>query len=151
MTAERTENKSIWMKYQWSTGDAIGRFLAGLEDRQILAAVCPDCDDRIVPARSFCRNCHVGTDGFEPVSDVGQISTHTVVEVENEPAPADPPYVIAVINLEGADTGMVHIIDSGSPGEIESGDDVEACWKSPSNREGRITDIEHFSEVGSNE
>jgi len=151
MTAERTEEKSIWMKYKWSTGDAIGRFLAGLEDGEILAAVCPECDDRIVPARSFCGSCHVATDGFEAVSDVGQISTYTVVEVENESAPADPPYAIAVIRLEGADTGMVHIVDTASPGEVETGGEVEACWKSPGNREGRITDIEHFSEVGSDE
>jgi hypothetical protein len=152
MTVEPTETaeKSIWMPYSWSTGPGIGAFLTGLREGEVLAAVCPDCDDHIVPARSFCPDCQVEIDDFVPVEDAGHVETATVVRADRETAPFDPPYALALIALDGADTSMVHVVrgDEEALVGLEPGARVEAVWAPAEEREGSVLDIEGFVPEG---
>jgi uncharacterized OB-fold protein len=47
-----------------------------------------------------------------------------------------------VIKLDGADTGLTHIIGEADPSEVKIGMRVEAVLKE--NREGNILDIKYF-------
>lgn len=152
MTIEPTQTaeKSIWMPYDWSTGEAVGTFLTGLREGDIVASVCEDCGKRIVPARSFCTECQTELSAFETVSETGTVSLYTVVRSERETAPVSPPYALALIHLDGADTDFLHLIkgDTDSLADLEVGDRVQAVWKPPDEREGSVLDIDHFEQEG---
>jgi uncharacterized OB-fold protein len=152
MTIEptKTTEKSIWMPYTWSTGPGIGTFLTGLREGEIVAAVCPDCGDRILPARSFCKACQTEIEEYEPVGETGTLETVTVVHDDRETAPFEPPYALGTIALEGADTAMLHVIDGDEAtlAALEPGTTVEAVWRPADEREGSILDIAHFQPEG---
>jgi len=152
MTIEptKTAEKSIWMPYTWSTGPGIGTFLTGLREGDILAAVCPDCGDHIVPARSFCPDCQTKIEDYEPVGESGTLKRVTVVHDDRETAQYDAPYALGLITLDGADTSMLHVItgDEETLDAIEPGTTVEAVWRPDSEREGSIRDIDHFAPEG---
>lgn len=153
MTTEptKTAEKNIWMPYDWSTGEATGTFLTGLREADIVASVCEDCGGkRIVPARSFCTECQTELSEFETVSETGTVTLYTVVRSEREAAPISPPYALALIRLDGADTDMLHFVkgDADSLEELAIGDQVQAVWKPADERDGSILDIDHFQREG---
>lgn len=149
MTIEptKTSEESIWMPYTWSTGPGIGTFLTGLREGDVVAGVCPDCNEHIVPARSFCPDCQCEIETFEPVADTGTIETATVVRADRETSPFEPPYALVLVALEGADTSMLHVVkgEEETLTGLEPGTSVEAVWLPEEEREGNIRDIDHFT------
>jgi hypothetical protein len=50
------------------------------------------------------------------------------------------------VQLDGADTGLLHPLDAGSPDAVSTGMRVRIRWTDP--REGAITDIACFEPAG---
>jgi hypothetical protein len=59
--------------------------------------------------------------------------------------PMDPPYLLGIIRLDGADTGLCHFLGETSFEELRVGMKVEAVFKE--NREGNILDIAYFRPI----
>ena len=88
----------------------------------------------------------------EPINDwvklpgTGTVETFTVVNYE-EPAlqPKSPPIIYGVVKMDGADTGIVHLIDEIEPEKVMVGMRVEAVMADE--RTAAITDIKYFKPV----
>ena len=104
-------------EYAWDTGVAVGRFLAGLKQGQLLGIKCPDCNRTLIPPRAFCELCYRPIDQWVPLSDTGVINTFSVSFVNWDATRRETPEVPAVIEIDGAGPGMgiLHVL--GEVGE----------------------------------
>ena len=134
--------------YKRTVGPVIGRFLTGLRDRRIEGirtgdgrVLCPPTEYDPVTGETL------GEDGFVAVGDAGTVTTWSWVQHVREEHPLDHPFAFALIQLDGADTGLLHAVDAGSPAGMATGMRVQARWRDE--REGSITDIVCFDPEGS--
>jgi uncharacterized OB-fold protein len=132
----------ITIPYKWTTGEATGRFLAELRDNaRIVGGRCRQCGRVYLPPPDVCGDC------FKPVSDLvalsgrGTVVAASTVHRRMPFSPAEAPYTIALIRLDGADTEIVHLVCEG----VKSGDRVIARFKQE--RAGSILDIECFAPI----
>ena len=126
------------------TAGAVGsRFLIELRDnKKIMGTKCPACDLVYVPARSVCKYCFAQLDQFVEVSDRGTLQTYTVACQQNGVRPVDPPIIYGIIQLDGASTGLVHMLGEVDLEELQVGMRVKAVFKEK--RVGSILDIKYF-------
>ncbi|MHA1835171.1 MAG: Zn-ribbon domain-containing OB-fold protein [Candidatus Baldrarchaeia archaeon] len=134
--------------YHYSAGKVVSRFFKEIKEHgRIMATKCPSCGLVMLPPRAYCERC------FKPVSDwvevgkEGTIESFTVVYEKFEGQP-DPPYAIAYVRLDGADTAMVNFVRGIDLTDLKTvtsklrvGAKVKVVMKPPHEREGRITDF----------
>lgn len=94
------------LSYRHALGTTTSAFLGALAERRVLGRRCPVCDRVLVPARSFCDRDHVETTDWVEVSHTGVVEMVTVVYEPFRNLPA-PPYALAYVTLDGADTALV--------------------------------------------
>lgn len=93
------------LEYKHALGATTSRFLQGLAEHKILGR--KTTDDRIlVPARSYDDQTHTATGEWVEVANNGKIEMFTVVYEAFKGLPT-PPYALAYVMLEGADTALV--------------------------------------------
>jgi len=139
-------NSGIKVPYAWQAGETASRFLVQLRDeKKIWGKRCPKCQKVLVPARKSCGFCFVETSDWVAVANQGVVQTYTVVARDTPVQPVKAPFAYAVILLDGADTGFVHILQLEDPQKIKTGMRVQAVWAE--NRKGSILDISHFIPV----
>ncbi len=139
--------------YARSVGPVIGAFLTGLRDGRILGAQSHDAQGAatvIVPPTEYdpVTSADVG-----PLVEVGQSGVVTTWSWASEPKkdqPLDRPFAWALVQLDGATTAMLHVVDAGSPDAMSSGMRVTARWRPAAERVGRVQDIECFVPEGAN-
>ncbi len=132
----------------------IGRYTAGIagekffraiqEDGQFLGTVCPTCDIVYVPPRLYCEQCFAHLEEWINVPSTGWVYTFTLVHLDLDGNPLPDPRLIAFIQLDGTDGGLVHMLDDIDPEQVYVGMPVEAVFKDPAERQGSILDIAHF-------
>jgi uncharacterized protein len=135
------------LKYSWSTGVAITRFLQELKDKKIIGRKCYKCKRVLVPPRMFCEDCFRSTDEWVYVKDTGTVNTYSVAHVGTDASRLKEPMYIAVINVDGPTNGMgfLHYLgEIKSEKEIKVGMKVQAVWKPEDERVGSILDIKYF-------
>jgi uncharacterized OB-fold protein len=138
------------IEYEHSAGEVGSRFLGSLrDDATILGRRCPSCERVLAPPRDFCEQCFVDTDEWVELGPEGQIESYTVVPHALGAGP-EAPYALAYVQLDGADTAMVNELkglDLADPDaaarELSLGTHVEATFRPPEEREGRITDFHY--------
>ncbi|UCE96686.1 MAG: Zn-ribbon domain-containing OB-fold protein [Candidatus Bathyarchaeota archaeon] len=138
------------IKYAWSTGVAMNRFIEGLKQGKIAGSSCNKCGRIMVPPRSFCEECFKATDGYTYVKDTGTINTYSVSYVAGDASRIKEPILVAVIDLDGASKGMgiLHLLgEIDDWKQISFGMRVKAVWKPPEERTGTITDIKYFAPI----
>ncbi len=136
----------IKVPYTWSVGEVGSRFLMELkENKKIWATRCPSCDMVFVPPKKSCTYCFSEIHEWVEVKDEGTIQTFTVVRYETPLIPAKSPQIIGIIMLDGADTGLVHLIGGVSHDKVKVGMRVKAVFNE--NRTGNILDIKHFKPI----
>ena len=149
---------SMWhvkSEYQWDAGIAMGRYLEGLRQGQILGIRCPECGRTMVPPRVFCELCFRPLDDWVELSDTGNINTFSVSYVNWDASRRSTPEVPAVVEIDGASPGMsiLHLIGEAGDtleeitGRLKLGTPVQAVWKPSEEREGAITDIRYFRPI----
>jgi len=134
------------IRYSWSAGVAMSRFLEGLKNGKILATTCNKCKRIMVPPRIFCEQCFKPTDGWTCVKDTGKINTFSISHIAGDASRIKEPIVVAVIELNGASKGMgiLHVMGEVKPKDVKFDMKVKAVWKPPNERTGAITDIKYF-------
>ena len=135
--------------YQWDTGVAIGRYLAGLKSGVILGARCGTCRKIVVPPRSVCEWCFRPMEEYIPLQDTGIVNTFSLCYVTWDVQRIQQPEIPAVVEIDGASPlhGIMHRLGEVDPKKVQIGMRVKAVWKPEAEREGAITDILYFKPV----
>lgn len=143
---------TITLPYQWALGPTNTRFFEEFQNKRIMGTRCSQCQRVLVPARSFCSRCFKDIDEWVQIKDEGTLRTWVLINFPYQGQPKEPPYIIGVIELDGADSGFSHFIGGLENYAIEYlkekvqiGMRVKAIWKEK--REGTILDIEYFKPV----
>ena len=147
---EKLEGMDVWVYHgqiyipnQYSAGAVGSRFLIGLRDKKrILGTRCPACNRVYVPARSMCKDCFGQLEEWVEVSDKGTLLTYTVCHEANPVQPMETPVIYGIVQLDGADTGLVHMLGEVEPEQLRTGMRVKAVFKD--RREASILDIRYF-------
>jgi uncharacterized protein len=137
----------ISFDYTRSLGPVLSEFMTGL------------ASGRILGSRSADGRVHVPPAEYDPVTfsppaelvEVGPEGTVLTWSWQPEPVegqPLDHPFAWALIRLDGADTGLLHVVDAGSPAQMRTGMRVAPRWAEQ--RSGHIRDIECFEDVCTN-
>jgi uncharacterized OB-fold protein len=132
------------LPYQYFAGRTGSRFLIALRDeKKIRGLRCPTCDKVYVPPRSTCVACFSNiSENWVDLKDTGTVTGFTVVRYEEPYQPASPPYILAMIRLDGADTPLAHIVKGVPVSEMETGIRVKAVFAEES--ASTIREIDHF-------
>jgi len=129
---------------RYTAGIAGERFLRALKEGQIMGAKCPECEFIYLPPRIFCLHCFSPLEVWVEVGNQGVVETYTVLNVDLEGNPLDEPQVIALVNIDGTQGGLVHFLGEVEVEELFIGLPVEAVFKPKKEREGSILDIKYF-------
>lgn len=124
------------LPYQYFAGTIGSRFIRALRDeKKIMGVRCDTCGKVFVPPRQTCAVC------FEDLSEkwvdlkpTGSVTGWTVVREAQPHHPFPPPFIQAMIKLDGADTPMVHVVRGVGASEMKEGLRVKAVFaKKPVN------------------
>ena len=130
--------------YKHSTGETIGRFLAGLKEHGNIWGQRVAGQGVVVPPLGYSEID--GSRGGEWV-EVQPTGTVTAVAVVHRPLeqlhPSTSRFAFVLVLLDGADTALAHVVTDDLP-KVRVGARVEAVWKPAAERVGSIRDIACF-------
>ncbi|MCX5829063.1 MAG: Zn-ribbon domain-containing OB-fold protein [Deltaproteobacteria bacterium] len=110
MKSDAVSLRGGWnVEYNYAVGQVGQRFFQALKQGMIIAPKCPACGLVMLPPRAFCERCFVPVKEWVKVASAGTIQAFTIVPVKFESLP-DPPYAIAFVLLDGADTALVNFV-----------------------------------------
>jgi uncharacterized OB-fold protein len=146
MPAAEILSAPLVLEYPFSrtVGPVQSAFLTGLREGVVLGV-------RAVDGRVLCPPAEYDPTTSDELTDLVELEeTGTVATWSWEPEPRpnqplDRPFAWALIRLDGADTGLLHAVDAGSPERMASGMPVRIRWNDQ--RVGSITDIACFEPV----
>ena len=131
---------TIEYTYTRSTGPVIGAFLTALRERRILGIRARD-GRVLVPPAEYDPVTSEDLDELVDVADTGVVTTWSWNDTPLKGQPLSQPFAWALVQLDGADTGMLAAVDA-ERSAITTGLRVRARWADE--RVGSIRDIECF-------
>lgn len=137
-------NGKLALPFQYFAGRLGSKFLLALRDEQkILGVRCDKCNKVFIPPRATCERCFSDlTKNWVELSSQGEVTGFTVVRYPEPHHPCPPPYILALIKLEGADTPFVHLVKGVEPEEMHVGLKVKAVFARE--KQSTILGIDHF-------
>jgi uncharacterized OB-fold protein len=127
--------------YTRSTGPTLGGFFTGLARRTVRGVRCAD-GTVVVPPLEYDPVSHQPLTEFVDVADRGTVLSWSWAGEPLPGQPLDRPFAWVLVQLDGADTGMLHALDVGSPDDVRTGMRVQVRWaEEPA---GHIRDIVCF-------
>lgn len=148
----RTIRNDVALPYRWSLGPVWTRFFDGLMEEKIYGTKCDRCGKILVPARPFCPECQGNMNEWVEVPQEGTVRSWTLVSKEYYGQVKEPPYALALIQLDGTDCAFSHFMggmDVSDPEGIRQklsiGGRVKVKWREA--KKGDIYDIECFEPV----
>jgi uncharacterized OB-fold protein len=128
--------------YTRSVGPLLSQFFTALRERRVLGV--RGSDGRVlVPPAEYDPVTYEPLTEVVPVQSVGTVVSWTWQSAPLEGQPLDRSFAWALIQLDGADTPLLHAVDAGSSDEISTGARVHAHWVDEP--VGAITDIAYFA------
>lgn len=146
-TGTRVHQSRIKLRYTWWVGKVGSRFYREIRDRcRIWGIKCPECGLVYVPPKENCPKCFCKMNEWVELGDTGRLTSYTIVRY-SVPfiQPQEPPFALGIIHLDGADTGLVHLLGEVSFDDLEVGMRVQAVFREE--REGNLLDIKYFRSV----
>jgi uncharacterized OB-fold protein len=150
MTAEAPMHQDFVMEftYRHSTGETIGRFLAGLKEQKKIWGQRVAGQGVVVPPLGYSEIDGSAGGEWVEVADRGVVTACAVV---HHPLPrlhpSDRPFAFVLVRLDGADTALAHVV-TDDLARLRVGARVEAVWKADGERTGSLKDIACFRLVG---
>ena len=130
--------------YKHSTGEVIGRFLAGLKEEKRFWGQRVAGQGVVVPPVGYSETD--GSAGGEWV-EVEPTGVVTAVARVHRPIarlhPCAEPFAFVLVKLDGADTALAHVVRDDLE-RLRVGSRVEAVWAPDAERVGSIRDIACF-------
>lgn len=115
------------------------------DEKTIIGTHCPKCKKIFWPPRSTCGVCFSALKEIVELGPYGTVETFTTVLYSEPVHPRKAPFILAVIKLDGADTGMTHYLDEVDYKDIRIGMRVQPVFAE--DRKGNILDIKYFKPV----
>lgn len=143
-TEPMREQRTMEFPYRHSTGETIGRFLAGLKEQKKIWGQRVAGQGVVVPPHGYSEID--GSDASEWVevanqgAVVGFAKVHRPLEHMH---PSSEPFAFVLVKLDGADTALPHYVTEGLD-RLKVGARVEAVWRSDEERVGSLRDIATF-------
>jgi uncharacterized OB-fold protein len=127
--------------YRRRVAGGTGRFLAGLARRELWASQLTGERTEIPPVDHDPVTGQVIKKSVR-VADTGTVCSWTWVAAPLPEHPLDRPFAFALVQLDGADTSLLHVVDAGEEAAMATGMRVRADWRDE--RIGSILDIRAF-------
>ena len=127
--------------YTRSTGPVIGAFLTGLRNKQIKGIRKSDGKVMCPPMEYDPKTAEELTELVD-LKDTGIVKTWSWVSQPREKHHLQKPFAWALIQVDGADTTLLHMVDAGSESKMKNGMKVKARWSDAT--KGFMTDIACF-------
>jgi uncharacterized OB-fold protein len=131
--------------FKRTVGPVQSAFLTGLRERLVLGirttdgrVMCPPVEYDPVTSAELTE--------LVELTDTGTVTTWSWEPEPRHNQPLDRPFAWALVQLDGADTGLLHALDAGTPDAVSTGMRVRIRWAD--DRDGAITDIACFEPVG---
>jgi uncharacterized protein len=134
------------LTYRHAADPAAGTFFRTLRDEgRLLGTRCPQCERVLFPPRSFCDRDFCDTEGWVEVGTEGEIELFTIVHHRIAGLP-EPPYAIAYVRPDGADTAVVNFVEGVDLGDLDEAlarlrIGARAQIRLRERREGRMTEF----------
>ncbi len=142
------EHQDLKVPYRYSMGATTSKFFIEIRDhKKILGIRCPKCKVVFVPPRSVCGRCFSPLGKWVEVGDRGTVQTYTIVHYPSAVQPVPTPLIYGIIKLDGADTGLAHLISETDYEKLRVGMRVQAVFKEE--RVGNMLDILYFKPISS--
>ena len=112
---------------------------------KLIGTRCSPCEQVYLPARSFCERCFAELVEQVEVKRTGKLVSYTFCQVDHNGARLRRPVGLALVQLEGATTLLLHrLLGVSEPAEVKIGSRVETVIKPKTKRIGSVLDIEGF-------
>ena len=122
-----TAPHTLQYTYKRSLGKVLGAFFTGLRDKKILGVRRKDGRVLVTPKEYDPDSAESLTEMVE-VGQAGVVRSWTWVTRPREKHPLQKPFAFALIQLDGADTPLLHAVDAGSEAGMKTGMRVRARW-----------------------
>lgn len=132
---------------QYFAGRVGSKFIISLRDEnKILGVKCGKCNKVYVPPREYCeKDLEKLDENWVELGNEGEITNYTVVNYCDKHLPVKPPYILALIKVDGADTPFAHIVLGVAPEDVKIGMRVKAVYAAETTNS--IRDLDHFEPV----
>jgi hypothetical protein len=148
----RTLETEVRLPYRLAYGATWTRFFDGFTQEKIFGTRCTKCNRVLVPARTFCPRCFVDTDDWVECAQEGTVVAWVLTNYSYFAQPLKPPFITAMIRLDGTDVNFLHLIGGFDMSDLEevkkkvkNGMRVKAVWEEA--KKGHILDLKHFTPV----
>ena len=136
--------QALEFPYKHSTGEVIGRFLAGLKDQGIIWGRRTPGLGVVVPPLGYSELDGSADGEWVQLADRGIVTAFAKVHHPLDGLhPSTTPFAFVLVKLDGADTALPHIITEGLD-RLKVGVRVVAQWKPAEERIGSLKDIATF-------
>lgn len=136
------------MDYTYVAGTGRSVFLRGLARRRMLARRCPGCAQVYLPSPEFCSRCLRPLGAPFELDGRGVVSTFCMVDFPFPGQAYEPPYVVAHIRMDGADTRLMHLVREVAPELVHIGMRVEPVWVADDELDTSMTSIRYYRPAG---
>jgi uncharacterized OB-fold protein len=127
--------------YKRSVGPVLGRFFTELGSQNIVGSRTDD-GRVLVPPMEYDPSTGEALDEIVDVGPGGVVTTWAWVHDPMRNHPLDRPFAFALIQLDGATSGLLHAVDAGDEANMSTGMRVAPRWAAEAT--GSILDIECF-------
>ena len=148
----RTLETEMRLPYRLAYGATWTRYFEGMKQEKILGTRCSKCGRVLVPARAFCPRCFVDMDEWVECGQEGTLVAWCLSNYSYYAQPLKPPFITAMILLDGTDTNFLHLLGGFDMTDLEAvrrkvknGMRVKAVWENE--KEGHILDLKYFTPV----
>ncbi len=138
------ERRVMEFPYKHSTGQTVGRFLAGLKEQKKIWGQRVSGQGVVVPPLGYSEVDGSDAGEWVAVKDTGVLTAVAVVHHPIEGLhPFSTPFAFVLVRLDGADTAMAHVVRDNVD-KLQVGARVQAEWAPDDQRRGTIRDITCF-------
>ena len=140
-------DQAMEFPYKHSTGETVGRFLAGLKEQKTIWGQRTKGQGVVVPPLGYSEVDASATSDWVAVKDSGVVTAVAVVHQPLERLhPFSTPFAYVLVKLDGADTAVAHVVKDGLD-KLKVGSRVQAEWAADDARTGTWRDIVAFRVV----
>jgi len=115
------------------------------DEKRIMGVHCRTCNRVLWPPRKTCGRCfsQLAKDDLVEIGPNGTLETFTRIEYSEPVHPKQAPLIYGIIRLDGADSGMTHLVEGVPFESLHIGMRMKPVFAEE--RKGDILDIAYFT------